>query len=406
MPDYSHLHKTTWCSLPWLHQFIDPQGRVKPCCRFLLPKTEEIKSNLREKTLNEIFYSPFMNEVRSKMLKNEEIEGCLRCYEEEMSNKKSLRERYNQRNDLHPNQLISDISAPKIRWIELAISNDCNLACRMCDSRYSTKWFNDEQDFYGKTFSKTKKTKCDINMIFPFLKDAVHIKITGGEPFMTPDHFTLIDKLLEQENTDDISLDYSTNLTIIPGDSLVKKWKHFKHVEIDCSFDGIEDTWELVRYPSKWRKTKKVIRYFFKLTNECNVHIGLRSTISVNNILGMAESFDWWIENWNRYAAFPFNENQIINPTHVSFPRFLSTTVLPEKYKEIVARKLTRQAQRFSGKLKTSIESQVNYMMSADHSNHLKELKNYTIHFDQKRGQNFFKSNTELKGLFDNISQK
>ena len=24
----------TFCSMAWDHQFIDPTGRVKPCCRF------------------------------------------------------------------------------------------------------------------------------------------------------------------------------------------------------------------------------------------------------------------------------------------------------------------------------------------------------------------------------------
>lgn len=393
--------------MPWMHQFIDPEGRVKPCCRFALPKKEEKinGNNLNDKELNEIFFSRFMDEIRSKMLSNEKVTGCLRCYEEEASQKKSLRERYNQRSDLNPKTLITDIKTPKIRWIELAISNDCNLACRMCDSRYSSKWFDMEKEFYGKTFSQTRKTKCDIKKIIPFLNDIVHIKFTGGEPLMTPDHFVLIDKLLQGGRAGDIFLNYSTNLTIPPSSSLIKKWKNFKFVEIACSFDGVGETWELVRYPSRWKKVEKVLQMFLGLTHKLNCRIQLRSTISVNNILGMVKSFDWWIENWNRHAAGTFSESQaLINPTHVSFPRFLSTTVLPYKYKMIVAEKLSKESQRFSGKMKISIENQINYMLSQDHSGYLKELKNYTLHFDKKRGQNFFKVNPELKGIFDNIS--
>jgi MoaA/NifB/PqqE/SkfB family radical SAM enzyme len=50
--------------------------------------------------------------------------------------------------ELHPNNLIHDLNDPTIRWMELAISNDCNLACRMCDSRYAWKWFDDEKELY------------------------------------------------------------------------------------------------------------------------------------------------------------------------------------------------------------------------------------------------------------------
>ena len=397
------LHKTTWCSMPWTHQFIDSQGQIKPCCRFSMSDIKEKDSfNLNKSNLKDIFFNEFMNNMRSRMLENKKIEGCLRCYQEEASGKKSLRERYNN-SDLNPSNLIPDLKNPKIRWIELAISNDCNLACRMCDSRYSTKWFDDEKEFYGKTYSITKKAKWDIHKITPFLKDLVHIKFTGGEPLMIREHITVLDKLLELKNTDNIFLNYSTNLTIKPTVNLIKKWKQFKYIELACSFDGIKNTWELIRYPSKWKKAEEVIRYFFQLTQELNCRIILRSTISVNNILGMSESFKWWIENWNQYAEASADEIKYVNPTHLSFPRFLSTTVLPEKYKTIVANKLTKQSQEFSGKMKSSIESQVNYMMSFDHSAHLKELKDYTLHFDQKRCQNFFKANPELKGLFDNV---
>lgn len=384
--------------MPWLHQFIDPQGRVKPCCRFSMQKEEN--NNLNKKSLNEIFTGSFMNDIRHKMLHNKKINGCLRCYQEEVSHKKSLRERYNKMPDLYPEKLIADLKRPKIRWIELALSNDCNLACRMCDSRYSSKWFEDEKSFYGKTLSKTKKTKCDIKTIIPFLKNIVHIKFTGGEPLMIPDHFTLLDKIIELKNTRDMFLNYSTNLTIQPKNNLIEKWKEFKYIEIAGSFDGVDSTWELVRYPSQWKKAEQVLIAFFRLTHVLDLRMGLRSTISINNILGMGKSFNWWIKHWNLYASSPFSDNQWINPTHLTFPRFLSTTVLPQKYKNIVADKLMREAQSFSGKMKSSIISQVKYMFSKDDSRHLPELKKYTLHFDKKRKQNFFQVNPELKGLF------
>ena len=401
--NYDNLKKTSWCSMPWLHLFIDPQGKIKPCCRFMMRQTENMEVILRKKNLNEIFSGSLMEDIREKMLRNEKIDGCIRCYQEEASGKKSLRERYNQLKNLPPNKLITGLNKPKIRWIELAISNDCNLACRMCDSRYSTRWFNDEKEFYGEAFTQTKRVKCDINSIMPLLKDLVHIKFTGGEPLMIPDHFVLIDKLIKFKNVGDIFLNYSTNLTIKPTQSLVEKWKKFRYVEISCSFDGIGATWELVRYPSCWERAEKVLKYFFELTHAFDCRLGFRSTISVNNILGMVDSFKWWAENWKCYAS-NVTGRQYINPTHLTFPRFLSVTVLPKKYKNIVADKLIRQTKGISSSMKSSVEFQINYMFSEDNSKYLKELKNYTLHFDRKRNQNFFQVNPELRGLFDEVS--
>lgn len=402
---YAHLNKTSWCSMPWMHQFIGPSGVVKPCCRFLMPKMEKtgVLSLNNEKKLDEIFFGNFMSDIRSKMIKNQKIKGCLRCYQEETSGKKSLRERYNNNTALHPNQLIANLDQPKIHWLELALSNECNLACRMCDSKYSWKWFEEEEEFYGKTFSKQKKVKANIDNIIPFLKNIKHIKFTGGEPLMIREHLIILDKLLELGNTKNIFLSYTTNLTVKPSLSLIKKWKQFKHIEIACSFDGTGKTWEFVRYPSQWKRVEKIIRYFFQLTHEMDCRIGLRSTISVNNILGMPDSFRWWVENWYSYACPYIQECLFINPAHVTFPRFLSTTVLPKKYKDIIADKLNKKLWEFSEKIKDSLKSQINYMLSKDDSQYLPELKRYTLHFDKKRGQNFFEVNPELTGIFGKV---
>ena len=398
-----HLDNTTWCSMPWTHQFIDPQGRVKPCCRFNMPADVEQENNLNKQSLDSIFNGPFMNDIRDKMINNQQVLGCVRCYQEEESGKKSLRERYNQMPNLHPTNLISDLSNPDIRWLELAISNDCNLVCRMCDSRYSWKWFDDEKELFGTTVSKDKFTKTDISSIDKFLDNIVHIKFTGGEPLIIPDHFKLLDKLSQHANVGNIYLNYSTNLTINPKQDTIDKWKKFKYIEFACSFDGTLSTWELIRYPSTWSTAEKITQNFFKMTNDFDCRVGLRSSISVNNILNMPETFDWWISNWNEYASNKFDENNWINPTHVTFPPYLSTTVLPTKYKDIVAKKLDSRKYDFGPAIRNSLESQIKYMYSKDDSHLLPNLKKYTLHLDMKRRQDFFIANPELKGLFDGV---
>ena len=175
-----------------------------------------------------------------------------------------------------------------------------------------------------------------------------------------------------------------------------------RYIEFALSFDGIEDTWELIRYPSKWKKAERITQQIFELTKEFDCRIGLRSTVSVNNILNMPESFHWWIDNWNKHASTSFNFNQWINPTHLTFPEQLSTTVLPLKYKDRVAEKLNKR-NIFEGKLKDSIEAQINYMYSKDDSHLLPELKFYNEFLDNKRKQNFYIANPELEGIFDGL---
>jgi len=340
-----------------------------------------------------------MNQIREKMMAGERVSGCERCHQEEDSGKKSLRQRYNNMPNLEPEQLITDLTAPSIKWLELALGNDCNLACRMCDSRYAFKWFDDEVEFIGKAMSPNKFTRTHIDSILPLLKDIVHIKFTGGEPLIIPSHLTILNELCNLQHVSNIHLNYSTNLTINPKKELIEKWSKFKRIEIACSFDGVDDTWEYVRYPSKWENVSSIVDNIISLTAKINCRVGLRSTISVNNILNMADSLRVWGEKTSKYDA----NNIWLNPTHLTYPDFLSTTVLPQKYKDVVSNQLVKKSADLPTEMKDCVLSQINYMYSADHSTLLRKLKDYTVHYDTKRNQNFFRVNKLLEGLFDDV---
>lgn len=387
-----------WCSLAWTHQFLDSTGRIKPCCRF----TEKFRpkvNNLNSQEFLDIFYGDWMNEVRGKMLRGEKIPGCQRCYEEQESGKKtSLREIYNKNFDLPVDKLVN-FKKPKIRWLELAISNDCNLACRMCDSRYAYKWFDDELELYGKAINPKKYTKIDVNLLDPFLKDLVHIKFTGGEPLITPGHYELMEKLIKHGYAQNIFLNYSTNCTIEPNRKLLEHWRYFKWVEFALSFDAIGAAAEYIRYPAAWPQIEETTRKFFQLHKYFKNKVGLRTTVSLLNIYELPEMFTWWIENYNRYYFTKINNKSWINPTHLTYPKFLSITVLPKKYKEKVIKKLEFYSAK--GKIKDSVKYLIEYMNSADNSHLLKELEYYITKLDKLRNQNFYQVYPHYKGLFN-----
>lgn len=382
----------TFCSMAWDHQFIDPTGRVKPCCRFA-EKYRPVENNLKEKTLKEVFYGNWMNSVRYKMMQGEEIPGCIRCYQEEAAGKKSLRQRYHNNKDLPIDELV-DIDNPKIRWIELAISNDCNLACRMCDSRYSWKWYQEEKVIFGKTYNDVEKSKSDISNIYPFINDLVHIKFTGGEPLMTVDQWTVVDKLLAERDCSQIFLNYSTNCTIMPKNKWIEKWSKFKQVEFALSFDSaIKEESEYIRWPAKYKTTEAVTKRFLELKKSHGFNVLLRSTISLLNVWHMPESMEWW---WKHDDGL-----RIMNPTHLTYPEILCVTVLPKQIKK-------RVTERFENYICNSTNQKINnslsyiekFMNSRDDSHLLPQLQTYIQQTDQYRQQNFFKMYPHFLDIF------
>ena len=85
----------TFCTMPWNHQFIGPDGNIKPCCRFVMPKG--VRNNIKgEKSLQEVFLGEHQSKLRNDLANGIRNPGCVKCWQEEDGGKKlSLRQNYN-----------------------------------------------------------------------------------------------------------------------------------------------------------------------------------------------------------------------------------------------------------------------------------------------------------------------
>lgn len=354
------------CSAFWNHQFVDGTGRIKPCCRF-----ESNNVPYFQDTIEKNFFSEEMNELRKASFAGERIAGCVRCNEEEDNGKKSLRQRYNE------NQLLGQVDTdnPKIEWLELAISNECNLKCRMCDTKYSDKWYDEELALKGFA---TKTTKIDIRDIFPFVPNLKHLKITGGEPFVTPDHWRLLDYIIDSGYSKNIFLNYSTNCTVYPKAEIVDRLKQFKHVELVVSMDSIvKEEFEYLRYPSDYDAVITNIEKFITLQDEFNLRLQARPTISIFNVLHLPETLEWLK-----------SKNIKFNTTHLSFPDFLSITILSAQAKEFIAEKF-KNFEYSDDNIRSQCDYIIKLMLSRDDSHLQNKFLRITNFLDNSRKQDY-----------------
>lgn len=368
----------------WNHQMVDGSGRVKPCCRFGKDDMPD-DHYLQEKSLKEIFYSDFMQELREKSFEGKRINGCVRCYQEEDNGKKSLRQRLND-NLFHTTGPVN-FQDPKIKYLELAISNDCNLMCRMCDSRYSWKLYDEELEYFKKTHLKEKKTRSNIDCAYELLEDLRYIKFTGGEPLIIKEHWELLQTAVEKGYAKNITLNYSTNCTVWPKKRIVDIWKEFKKIELAVSLDSINaNENEYQRHLTDHTQAiKNILKYVELSKTKINMQLLGRPTVSIMNVYTIPETVEWL--EANGISA---------NPSHVTFPDWQSVTVLPLKDKLMLKEKF-ENFKYSSEKTKTHCMYIINYMMSKDESHRLEEFKKHTSFLDKKRGQSF----KELYPYFD-----
>ena len=119
-----------FCMAPFTHLSVDAQSRIRPCCMFYPTIYNE-----KYTKLNDIFIGNENKILRDKMLNGERIDGCNKCYIDETIGKKSYRQLFNER---YLNE--KNIQYPKIRELELALGNKCNLKCVTCNGYYSSAW--------------------------------------------------------------------------------------------------------------------------------------------------------------------------------------------------------------------------------------------------------------------------
>lgn len=143
----------SFCVYPFLELNISPNGQVRPCCAFANDLAQDGRPlSVSENTVEEIWNSKTLRDLRQRMIAGQPIEGCAYCYNQTRNGLRSLWEDANdsfQSGWLNPEKLTledlrqqaknSDCVMPYgPQRFDLRVSNTCNLKCRMCNSSSSS----------------------------------------------------------------------------------------------------------------------------------------------------------------------------------------------------------------------------------------------------------------------------
>jgi MoaA/NifB/PqqE/SkfB family radical SAM enzyme len=140
----------SFCIIPFRHQMIEPSGLVKLCCMAegYVEKSGNWAS-IYQHTLNDIWRSEYMRDIRQQMLNSEPVAVCKRCYDFEKSGGSSYRMLSNgqyhgadgaelSETSFDTRDLDGDLVDGGPDFFQLVLGNFCNLKCRMCSATYSS----------------------------------------------------------------------------------------------------------------------------------------------------------------------------------------------------------------------------------------------------------------------------
>jgi hypothetical protein len=171
------------------------------------------------------------------------------------------------------------------------------LTCITCNPSSSSRWQREYQHIYGIDIRPFHFYKKDFVQDFiDYAPDIIHLDIPGGEPFLSgvPEQKQLLEHFILTGQSKNISLHYTTNVTVYPDSSWWELWKHFKEIDMQLSVDGIGARYEYIRYPAKWNEVSvNTARYIKQEQTLDNFRLSVSHTVSAYNIYYLEEFFEW-----------------------------------------------------------------------------------------------------------------
>jgi radical SAM protein with 4Fe4S-binding SPASM domain len=397
------------CAVPWVHLNFEPNGKVVPCC--LTSHHNYFAGDLNTQTIDEIWNSDNMKNLRKQMIAGEEPKICATCFDREKVTGESGRI-YQNREFPKVIEIIPEITEPdgtcktmELKYWDFRFSNLCNFKCRSCGPRYSSAWVPDAKKLgYTDQEKVWSIENVDQQTNFDFLKEQVQhvqkIYFAGGEPLLMPEHWQTLDMLVAN-NRFDVKLSYNTNLSSLTygKKNVLDYWRQWEwgKLEVWPSIDEIGDRAELIRSGTVWTKVEENLKELTKLDN---VIIRPGITVGAWNVFRLPEIINHLIsigvvKEKLQHKNFFFNILQHPSHYHVH--------ILPDAFKKQTTKKLTRFIERHNKKYNTDISYLFTHILHELDQPHdadaLKKFHSVTKQVDDLRNENIFEVIPELQVL-------
>ena len=395
-----------FCVLPWISLEASPIGTVRPCCLAddeLVDDAGE-KFNLATAKFTAIQNSHSMKELRQQFINQEQPQTCRKCWREERSGRTSKRMHTLDRlKHMLAHETTWTVDAKPLMFLDLKLGNICNLKCRICGS-WSSSTFAAEE-LANLPLEQDKKSSHHYQMlkqgawprenstfwqeIDQVVDHIEYIEFTGGEPLMIPEHFDLLQGLIDRGIAGNIEIHYNTNGTQYP-ESAADIWQHFKTVEVAFSIDDVGARFEYQRSNAVWAEVEDNISRFKQLRDQYpNIRLQVCSTVNVFNVYYLEE-----LARWNYSQGFDYI---YWNMMHEAY--YFSISTLPERAKAAITTQL-RSCGSVSDAAQQEFNRIVDFMnagVSLDGSNMRREIAN----LDRRRNQNLALVEPEFAKLIE-----
>lgn len=407
------------CPLPWVGLSFNVDSSLRVCCNtdhggFVKNGSQKIfLADIADPL--EVSQAETKRKLKTDMLNGVRSDFCRTCYRVEDSGGMSIRQYYVRKYEKQIKEIIKEKNLEKdypIKFLDFALSNNCNLKCRMCSPASSYNLVKDFQDLnipYEQEFTERahKAWRYDGLIRRVVEGDGVQISdmlFTGGEPLTNQVHLNVLQSLYESGKSSQICLSYHSNLMVIP-DQVLQMWKKFKKVELHLSLEGHNQYNDYIRYKSDFSKILENLNMLIASKKQLNLWIEIHTVFQAYNFMIIPEFLEYLKVFQKDIPCFP-------HFIWIDQPDFLSANSLPKELKIKGTQKILEYLEEnarfyrkaycpeFIAEKIDILKSYLTRLNDEDNTTNLNRFREYTKKFDQLRGQNAAEVFPELKGLF------
>lgn len=346
MPD-----KNIFCNVPWTNFHMYHDGSFGVCCyESTTPydSADKTEYSIQNMSIGDWYNSNPMKQTRIDILGHQPLKICSNCYHDESFNYESRRIRENYKTVIFHNRFersyqqshwfdrfesaknLEDQTAP-IDW-HIDLSNECNLACKMCNPRASSKIAANYKQ-WGLLLTNYKRDNwTDHKQKFDnFLNnlDQAHINrlhFMGGEPLLNKKFKLILDYLISNNRTD-ISVSFVSNGTVV-DQTVLDNLKKFRSADVEISIESVSSNNHYIRQGCDTKQLIENILYFKSQQTE-TFKLVLRTVPQLLSINTYDSLVLWAWENNLPIVGIPLNH-----------PSYLAANLLPDKIKKVIINRL------------------------------------------------------------------
>jgi pyruvate-formate lyase-activating enzyme len=285
--------------------------RLKQCCESSLvyPDPSFGGSNTDPKSF---FESDLMNEIRESLANNKFHKSCVNCKYMDKLGINTTQEKYERTYDqilkLGDNKATHDLN-----FLDIRLSNKCNLKCRMCSPSNSSAI---SKELYPDKNSLVKiENHQEVLSTIDFSK-VLFLKISGGEPFIMDETVDVLENNLNPH----LTLIILTNAYYLKESVLDKISKlKIKRIHFQVSIDGTQKFFEYIRVGTNWKSVTENLKRLKNINSLTEVTIGVTHVPQLWNAFDIPDFIKWVIQN-----------DEIMSNENTYYPKmFFSNVVQP-----------------------------------------------------------------------------